>query len=347
MKQVKTVLAGLGRIGWQFHMPNILAHEGFALTGVCDPVEERLREAEALCPVTGYTDFTAMLAAEKPELVVLASPTHLHAEQAIYAMEQGCDVFTDKPIAPDLAETDRILAAMERTGRKLMVYQPHRGTAETCTLRELLRSGIIGKVYLMKMSSTAFLHRNDWQAFKKYGGGMLNNYGAHIIDKQLYLAGASAVSVHGHMNRITSAGDADDFVKLLLLTENGVTLDIEINMAAAIDLPDTIVYGSYGAIQRIHDENTGAAYRVRYFDPAEQPAIVASDDLAAANRKYITAEPQNWHEQVVPIRADAAVRFYDECYAYFAEGKPPFVPVTETREVMRVIAECRKDAGWA
>jgi len=345
MERIKTVLAGLGRIGWQFHLPSILKHEGFRLTGVCDMVEERLQEAQELCGANGYTDFAAMLAAESPKLVVIATPTHLHAEQAIYAMEHGCDVFIDKPVALNLEETDKMLDAMRRTGRKLMVYQPQRGGAAAQTLRGILQSGIIGDVFLMKKSRSDFVHRDDWQAFRKYGGGMLNNYGAHLIDEMLYIAGAPAEKVNGHMNRIASAGDADDFVKLLIQTQNGIMLDIEINMATAFDLPETMVYGACGTIRRIDTED-GSAFHIRYFDPQEQTETVASDVLAAANRKYVTASPQNWREKTVPIKAEAAVDFYEKCYDYFALGQEPYVPAAETREVMRVMQECRKDAGW-
>ena len=345
MKTIKTVLSGLGRIGWQFHLPSITGHEGFCLAAVCDPVAERLQEAAALYPAKGYADFAAMILEEKPSLAVIACPTHIHAEQAIFAMEHGCDVFIDKPIAPDLAETDKILAVAERTGRRLMVYQPQRGSAETCTLQGILESGIVGDVFLLKKNRASFLHRNDWQAFKKFGGGMLNNYGAHHIDELLHVAKSTAAKVNGHMNRIAAAGDADDFAKILIQTQNGITLDIEINMASAADLPELMAYGSCGTVSQFYNDD-GAAFLVRYFDPKEQAQTAVSESLAAAGRAYVSAAPQNWCERVVPVREDAAVDFYAKCYAYFALGEEPYVPADETREVMRVIEACRKDAGW-
>ena len=121
-KVLKTAVVGLGRIGWQFHLPEACAHEGFDVVAVVDPLEERLAEAKAEFGVDGYEQFDEMLSAASPDLVVIASPTHFHAPQAIAAMEAGADVFCNKPLAPDLEKADEIIAAMGRTGRKLMMY---------------------------------------------------------------------------------------------------------------------------------------------------------------------------------------------------------------------------------
>lgn len=137
MKKIKVAVIGLGRIGWGFHLPQIAGHGGFHLISAADTSEERLLEAKEKYSITGYTDYIEMYEKEKPDLVVIASPTLFHREQAIEAMEHGIDVFLDKPMAMDLKEADDIINTMERTGRKLMVYQPHRVTAEFTALQDI------------------------------------------------------------------------------------------------------------------------------------------------------------------------------------------------------------------
>ncbi len=68
--------------------------------------------------------------------------------------------------------------------------------------------------------------------------------------------------------------------------------------------------------------------------------------LAAEARRYGSGETIPWQERVFPLSDFAPVDFYAKCYEYFAMGKEPFVPVAETREVMRVMDACRRDAGW-
>jgi len=66
---------------------------------------------------------------------------------------------------------------------------------------------------------------------------MLNNYGSHYIDRLLYLSGSTAKRITCHLRTIASLGDADDVVKVLIDTENGIILDIDINMASAQPMP--------------------------------------------------------------------------------------------------------------
>jgi len=343
MKVLKTVVSGLGRIGWQFHIPSIMANDGFKLTGVCDPLAERRREAEEAYNVNSYACFNEMLAAEQPDLTVIASPTHFHKEQAIYAMEQGGNVFLDKPMACDLPEANQVYEAMKRTGRKLMMYQPHRANAPMQVIKKIIDSGLIGGVFMIKSSCSDYKHRNDWQAYKKYGGGMLNNFGAHHIDNTLYLAGSPAKRVSGYLNTIASAGDAEDVAKLLIVTENNICIDIDINIASAITAPDIIIYGQYGALtlMSIYESKECS---VRYFDPKEQPQITSSDETAAEGRLYVTAAPQNWRERYFPIDEGCAIDYYQQCYGYYALDEEPFVTVQETMAVMRLIDACRKAA---
>lgn len=341
MKALTTVIAGLGRIGWDFHAPSVAAHAGFHLAAACDALPERLEEAREKYQVNGYTDFEEMLEKERPEVAVIATPTHLHVRHAVHAMECGCDVFLDKPIARDLAEADQIIEAQRRTGRKLMLYQPQRAQADIQALRSILQSGVIGEPYMIKMARTGFVFRADWQAFTKYGGGMLNNYGAHMIDAALYLANSKAERIYGKLYNIASAGDADDVVKIVIETENHITLDLDINMAAALEMPTMTVYGRHGAVTLLSGEG-GHYYHARYFDPGKQARTVASEALAAADRKYVTSQPTAWQEKDFPIDRGESINFYDKCYDYFARNAEPFVPLAETREVMRVVEACRK-----
>jgi predicted dehydrogenase len=103
LKQLRTVVVGLGRIGWQFHLPQIARHDGFDLAAVVDPLDERRQEADAEYRVPGYTDLQSCVEDMAVDLVVLASPTPMHAEHAETAFAAGSDVFCDKPMAPDLA----------------------------------------------------------------------------------------------------------------------------------------------------------------------------------------------------------------------------------------------------
>lgn len=344
MRRLRTAVLGLGRIGWQFHVPEVVKHTGFELVAVADPLEERLKEALAQWGVKGYAQWEVLLAKEKPDLVVIASPTQFHADQTLEAFRAGSDVFCDKPLAPSLAEVDRMIEGMKAHGRKLMVYQPHRATAEFTGLQGILASGLIGEVYMIKRACSAYVRRNDWQALRKHGGGMLNNYGAHYVDQLLSLAASRVRRVSCALRAVITLGDADDVVKAVLETESGWLLDIDINMAAAIPVPPWQVLGTRGTI--VLDEPS-KAWRVRYVEEGGLPALELQTGLAARERRYNEESAIPWQERLFPLSGALPVDFYQKCYDYYALGQPPLVPVAETREVMRVLEECRRSAGWA
>ena len=190
MKKIKTALVGLGRIGWQFHLPELTSNEKFELAAVVDPMRERLEEVSAKgidCKL--FEDFDNMLATVKPELVAVASPTIFHEKQIISAFRSGADVFAEKPLAATLAECDNILQEMEATGRKLMVYQPRRLDKDALTADKIIKSGVLGKIHLIRRNIRNYNRRNDWQSQSRFAGGMLNNYGVHYIDQLCSVTG--------------------------------------------------------------------------------------------------------------------------------------------------------------
>ena len=341
MNALRTAVIGLGRIGWQFHVPEVVQHEGFELVAVVDPLPERLKEAKSTFGATGYPSCEALLEAETLDLVVVASPTHFHADHAISAFARGCDVFCDKPMAISLQEADRMIAAMEQHDRKLMIYQPHRARSEAVALQEILRQDLIGPVYMMKRANANYDRRNDWQAFRKHGGGMLNNYGMHFVDQLLYLSGSRARRIACALRMIASLGDADDVVKVMIETENGMILDLDINMASAHPIPPWLVLGERGSA--LLNEEQGA-WEVRFFRQEQLADVPIQEGLAAYDRRYGSGEIIPWQEASFALADFETIDFYQKCYEFFALDGEPFVPISESREVMRVLDVCRKDA---
>lgn len=345
MKRLKTAVVGLGRIGWHLHIPQILKRpEQFSLVGVVDVSQERLEEAKETFGVNGYTDVAEMIRAEQPDLVVIASPTHLHHVHACTALEMGCDVFSDKPMAVDYETACRIADCAKANGRKLMTYQPHRATAEPNHLKAILATGKLGKLSAVKYSTCSYNRRADWQAFKKYGGGILNNYGAHHIDALLYLTGETVKRVRCLKSCVITAGDADDMARVLLQTENDVMLDLNINQASALMDLRWMICGSTGALICEKGPEGRTQFRLRYYDEAAVPEIVASDALAAANRKYNNDVPLPWVDEVIPLDESYAIDFYEKVYGYFALDEEPFVPVEQTLNLMRLLKLCHENA---
>ena len=343
MKVLRTAVIGLGRIGWSYHIPEILKNEGFCLVSTADTSLERRNEMSSKYNINAYSDYKSMLDSEKLDLIVIASPTVFHMEQAVYAMEKGIDVMIDKPMTCSLDEADRIIDVQKMHGRKVMVYQPHRMTPETLAIKNVMDRNLIGPIYMMKKALAYYFRRNDWQSLQKFGGGILNNYGAHFIDQLVYLAGSTAEKITSCLKKVITPGDAEDFAKLVMETSNGITLDIDLSWAySASELDSLVILGKYGSIISDRTVKGPPELVVRYLKEDELPDLPLHGELAAPGRTYGNNDKLNWHEERIQVNDFKPVDFYKKCYEYFALEKQPFVPVVETRDLMRIIHECRK-----
>jgi len=341
---LKTAVIGLGRIAWSDHLPVLKNNPHYKIAAVVDPIRERGNEAMAQFGAERWYDsMESMLAEISPDLGVVCSPTVFHARHSIALLEHGAHVFCDKPAACDLEEARAMFAAAEKTGRKLMVFQPRRMVSNSFSIREIVRSGKLGKLYQMKIFIGNYVRRNDWQAFRKNGGGMLRNYGAHYIDQMMYLSGEKLELLSCRTARIASVGDADDVVKILLRgTVSGILLDIDINQAAACAPYVWILYGLNGAACL---PKHGGSWTLRYFDPKELGPIHCTTEMAADDRKYPGESiPFRTEEYLPPTVPSPAEIYYENLYEWIQEKASPLVSAADTLELMSLLEQCKEQA---
>jgi predicted dehydrogenase len=338
---LRIAVVGLGRVGWSFHFKRAAASPDFTMAAVVDPLRKRREEAEKEAGCRSYATVKSLLDKEELDVVAIASPTRLHERQTRACLKAGCHVVLEKPMTTGLRSADRIVREAERCGRRVMVYQPHRLTAETQTLKGILDSGIIGPVHLMRRTACRYTRRSDWQSLKKHGGGMLNNYGAHFVDLLMYLSDGSPIEdIRCALWAVATRGDADDVVRAWLRTREGQLLDVEINQATAWPQPPWHVNGAYGTV--VLEDRT---FKVRYYDPAEAPPLEVTEG-AAPGRSYDNRDRLPWQEKEVPVDPAKQLDFYRNVRAVIVDGAEPLVPLHASRELMRVIETCRRRAKF-
>lgn len=336
-EKLKIAVVGLGRIGWRFHFQQALASDRFELVSVVDPLPDRLAEARAAAGCETLMAFDELWSRPAPDVVVIATPTSLHESMTVRALEAGCHVILEKPMTTSVASADRMIAQARKCDRHIFLYQPHRLTPETQTVREVIRSGLLGPVYAIHRGVYRYVRRNDWQSLRKNGGGMLNNYGAHYIDQLISLSDASPIAeVNCKLWAIATRGDADDVVKAWIKKESGQLLDVQINQASAHDMPTWHICGQYGTAIR-----AGNAFNVRYYDPAEAAPLFVIEG-AAPDRSYDNRDRLPWREREFPITRDKQRDFYANIHDVIVNGAAPYIPVEESRELMRVMDLCRR-----
>lgn len=185
------------------------------------------------------------------------------------------------------------------------------------------------------------MRRNDWQSLSRYGGGVLLNGGSHLIDQLLQVVGYRVTRVFCDRKVVASLGDAEDVLKILVVTREGVTGEIDLNHAAAVPPGGLQVWGSEGALELTP---SGDAFTVTRLRRSDLPRKELDPSLASRDRLYPS-------DDVWARRETIAVdpRYLVDIYADFAsailQGTPLFVKPEEPLAVMWLIDQCRRDSG--
>lgn len=338
---IRVGLMGLGRSGWDIHAQALAEHTDFVVAAVADPLAERREEAGERFGCATYSRPEGVVADEDVEVVIVATPSHTHASLAIAALDAGKHVVVEKPMAQDRAEMDALLGAAKRTGRVLTCYQPRRLDADFTALQDVVASGRLGRLVLVRRGLYRFTRRADWQTLRKFGGGELANTGAHLLDQVLTLLGARFGDLFADLQHTVGAGDAEDHVKVCFTTAGGTTADIEVTLCAALPQPEWVVLGTAGAVR-----GTGGELTVRWYDPSTLAPLVL-DEGPAAGRRYGTGEQIIWHEETLsPTQTrPQALLFYDRLWATLRENAPLLVTPESIRPQIEIIERSRAQAA--
>jgi len=333
-------ITGLGRSGWGIHADALAdLAEQFAVAAVCDPNPARQQEARERFDCPAYTDYADLVADDEVELVVVATPSQLHLGDTTLALRAGKHVLVEKPMGKDLAEVDEMIAVANEAKRILTVHQNYRYAADFIKIREIIDSGVLGRIIQINIAVHQFQRRWDWQTLKRYGGGILNNHGAHAVDWALLLIDDPDPEVFCHMEATPLyAGDADSHVKLVLRPKNGPLVDIELTHACAYPQARWLVMGTQGSLAS--DRET---VHWKYFDPAEVPPLVL-DTQPTQDRSY-NREELPWHEETCELDADfgSGVRqLYHDLYATVRQGAPLAITPQSVRRQVAILEKCRE-----
>jgi len=124
------------------------------------------------------------------DLVVTATRSDTHAAVNIAGLQAGKHVIAEKPFATSTAEADATIEAARHAAGRLLVRQNRRFDAAFVHIKEILASGKLGDVHLVKLYRHNYQRRADWQTLRAWKGGLMNNWGPHIIDHALRMIDA-------------------------------------------------------------------------------------------------------------------------------------------------------------
>lgn len=241
----KIAIVGFGGQG-EWHWKGLQTFADPEIAGIWDIKEERRAYARAK-GIFVYDGFEAVLADASVDIVVIATPNDCHKSLSIEAMRAGKHVVCEKPATLSSRDLTEMIAVSEQTGRLLTVYQNRRWDRDFLMIKEILREGRLGPVYRIEsrvQGSNGI--PGDWRQQPEKGGGMLLDWGVHLLDQILLLYPDEAVeTVYATMTNITNTTVDDGFTADLRLS-NGIHLIVQVGTSNFISLPRWLVLGRDG-----------------------------------------------------------------------------------------------------
>lgn len=233
MKKVAVIGYG-GQGAW--HSSQILKSDVACLAGIYD-IKENRREAAKNNGIFVYDSNEAIFADNSVDIVVVATPNDVHEELVVGALKSGHHVICEKPAALSVEIFDRMVKAQEKTGKRLSVHQNRRWDVDFRALKRVIGSGEIGDV--LRIESRIHGSRgipSDWRSEKAPGGGMIFDWGVHLIDQMLQLIPEKVISVNCTTTHYTNKV-VDDGFRIELVFASGKTAHIEIGTYNFIAMP--------------------------------------------------------------------------------------------------------------
>jgi predicted dehydrogenase len=186
MKKLKVVVVGAGFVAQRRHIPAFLRLKRYvSLSAVCDLNYELARNISKRFSIpNAYSNISDMLSKEHPDIVDVCTPPHVHAPVAVEAMEYGCHVLLEKPMASSVADCDKMIEASRKYDVKLSVVHNQRFYPPFLKAEEIVKNGAIGELTGMRIISLTpreeyLIHEKHW--IHKLPGGIIGETGPHVV----------------------------------------------------------------------------------------------------------------------------------------------------------------------
>ncbi len=243
-KTANFAIVGYGGMG-SWHAKLLKSMPQVQVSGIYDIDPSRCKAA-ARAGIRPYGSYEELLNDPTVELVIVAAPNDLHKELSIKAMDAGKNVICEKPVALGSGELREMIAASARNQVLFTVHQNRRWDEDFLIAKQLYDRQTLGKVF--RIESRVHGSRGipgDWRNTKQHGGGMVLDWGVHLLDQIMMLIPEKPKSVYAVLSHVTNE-EVDDGFQIQLLYESGLSCLVEVGTSNFINLPRWYIQGENG-----------------------------------------------------------------------------------------------------
>ena len=339
MKKLRLAIIGYGGMG-SYHGRTLLKTENYEVCGIYDVDESRYAAAQA----DGIKAFGAYGSREDiagDKTVLIATPNDFHLEYVEYFANAKKHVICEKPVGLSSGEYARMLEVCEKNGVKFAVHQNRRWDSDFLTVKKMYDTNSVGKIRRIESRVQGGNGiPGDWRKFREKGGGMMLDWGVHLIDQLVYMLPVLPESVYCDYS-FAQGFEVDDGFRLILKYKEGLTAEIIVDTDCFINTPRWIVYGENGTAIIKNWELDGEIIEPIYCKDYKIAGIKAGNGFTKtmAYRDKETVVKRELDRVYPPENA-----FYDAFYNWVENGKEFPVKPAQVMAVMKIMEAAYKSA---
>ena len=334
-EKVKIGFIGCGGMGG-YHLWKMKACGLFDVIGIfdVDPAVKKRADSRGIPFFCKPEDLEKFFALDGLQAVLIATPNDFHKEYAIKAAEHGLAVLCEKPVTLSCADLEEMLAAAKNNGTVFSVHQNRRWDQDFLCMKKIAEEGKIGKVYKLE-SKVVGSHGipGAWRKVKSQGGGMIFDWGVHLMDQLLLFDQTPITSVKCTASYVYGE-EVDDGFELELTFEDGLSANITIDTNCFVKVPRWVIYGLDGtAVIKSFNCKKGKIVSVKSRIDSKLKGVQAGNGFTKtmADRSKGTVKVSR-----LPKIKDDGLELYENFYKCVTE-KTPDKSIITGEQLMRVM----------
>lgn len=346
MKKMNVAIIGYGRSGCDIHSSVFRNCVDFVnVVAVVELDDNRAQAAKEHFNCDTYSDYKELFGRKDIDLVVNASYSHMHYSISLDLINHGFNVLCEKPVAKTAAQVQELADAAKKNGVLFTIYQQSGLASYFVRMQEIIDSGILGNIKLVRAHWSGFNRRYDWQTVQKFDAGAMRNTGPHPFEQIMRLAGTDEMpKIYSKLEIFNSVGDAEDYVFAILEYPDKPRFEIEINPSDPYtDGYIYQVYGDRGALRLSHSK-----IEYQYYKDEESPQPVL--DMNSLHKEdgspAYCSDVINWHrvtEDIEPnVFTGAVAMYYRRLYDHMYNGAELYITPEHIKTEIAIFEEIER-----
>ena len=340
MKKLQLGIIGYGGMGKEY--AKYIPSSAVDIVAAADIVPTRVEEAKK-AGLSAYNSADELLKDSNVDTVILSVPNHLHKEMCIKAAKAGKHVIDEKPAALNVAELDEMEKACKEAGVVFTVHQNRRWDRDMLIAKHAFDNNTIGNIFSIESkmhSGNGYMH--EWHLDKTQGGGMLYDWGVHLIDQILFMMPKAKVKTIFADIKYVLHDDVDDYFKIIMKMDNGITAHIELATYILDETPRWLVAGDKGTVVVKNFDCEGAIYTTEKLLDKLPPQIMHTS--AGPTRQFAPVPPGRIKQSPLPkIHTEWAEFFINVRDVIHGTGELK-VKIPEVRRVLGIMEAAVKSS---